>query len=105
APTDASSTAPDVRPSTLAHEVAELSEVKRTLASGDASAALAMLHAYERKHPHAVLGMEAAVLRVDALALRGDNPAASRAAQDLLRRFPNGPHADHLRKFVRTDER
>ena len=100
--TPASSGPPASRPSgtTLDAEIQALGEVRVALGKTDAGGALERLDAYGRAFPQAVLADEAAVLRVDALVLRGDQTAAAALARRFLASNPSSPHASHLRSIA-----
>lgn len=95
-----SSPPPAAADATLRLEVERLDHARATLARGDAVAALAECRAYEAAFPRGALGDEAALLRVEALAQGEDTRAAMFAAEGLLARDPEGPHARRLRALV-----
>ena len=84
-------------PVTLAHELSSLDAARGLLARGDATGALARLDAYGRAYPHGRLGLEAEVLRIDALDQSGRSDAARARAQAFLQRHPHSVLAARVR--------
>jgi len=84
-------------PVTLAHELSSLDAARGLLARGDATGALARLDAYGRAYPHGRLGLEAEVLRIDALDESGRSDAARARAQAFLQRHPHSVLAARVR--------
>ena len=82
---------------TLAHELSSLDAARALLARGDATGALARLDAYGRAYPHGRLGLEAEVLRIDALDESGRSDAARARAEAFLRRHPHSVLAARVR--------
>lgn len=82
---------------TLAEEVASLAEARRALAEGKGRAALAALAAHQTKFPKGRLGVEAEVLRIEALAASGDKRAAAEAAERFEALHPKSPYAARVR--------
>jgi hypothetical protein len=86
------------RPSvTLAHELSSIDAARGMLARGDAAGALARLDAYGRAYPRGRLGLEAEVLRIDALGESGRADAARVRAEAFLQRHPHNVLASHVR--------
>jgi hypothetical protein len=86
------------RPSvTLAHELSSIDAARGMLARGDAAGALARLDAYGRAYPRGRLGLEAEVLRIDALGESGRTDAARVRAEAFLQRHPHSVLASHVR--------
>ncbi|WP_437727093.1 hypothetical protein [Sorangium sp. So ce861] len=96
APAASSPPAPDRSPSTLASELALLDTARRALRSGDPAAALALLDRHAREFADAQLADEAAAIRVEALASKGDRAGAQAAARRFLEAHPGSPHADRV---------
>src|SRR5262249_30266843 len=71
-------------PPPLTDEVASLDTARQALAAGDASRALRALDDYDRKSHGGVLGPESTVIRIEALALRGDRASATRLGKAFL---------------------
>jgi outer membrane protein assembly factor BamD (BamD/ComL family) len=86
--------------SALAAELGALDAARSTLASGDASGALAKLDDYSRAFPHGRLVLEAEVLRIDALAHAGQADQAKKRAESFLRRHPNSVLASRVRGYL-----
>jgi hypothetical protein len=84
-------------PVTLAHELSSLDAARGLLARGDATGALARLDAYGRAYPHGRLGLEAEVLRIDALDESGRSDAARARAQAFLQHHPHSVLAARVR--------
>jgi hypothetical protein len=82
---------------TLAHELSSLDAARGLLARGDATGALARLDAYWRAYPHGRLGLEAEVLRIDALDESGHADAARARAEAFLQRHPHSVLAARVR--------
>jgi len=76
----------------VAREIQAIERVRSELARKDGQAALTALGRYASEHPRGVLAHEADVLRVEALLLEGDAPAALELAQQLLGRHGDSPH-------------
>jgi hypothetical protein len=64
----------------LSQELAALDAARATLARGNAEGALFLLDGYDRSCPHGRMGIEAEILRIDALAKNGQARAARRRA-------------------------
>jgi hypothetical protein len=88
-------------PAPLSAELGALDAARSALGRGQANEALAALDAYARNFPHGKLGLEAEVLRIDALAKSGQAAAASKRAQAFVERYPNSVLAARLRAYVR----
>ncbi|WP_437721151.1 hypothetical protein [Sorangium sp. So ce861] len=84
----------------LKAELSALDAARSTLASGNAQGALTLLDAYSKEHPRGRLGLEAEVLRIDALAKSGRLDAASQRAKAFLQRHPNSVLASRVRRYV-----
>lgn len=82
---------------TLAHELSSLDAARGLLARGDATGALARLDAYGRAYPHGRLGLEAEVLRIDALDESGHRDAARARAEAFLQHHPHSVLAARVR--------
>jgi hypothetical protein len=87
-------------PTSLTQEVAALDGAREALAAGDASRTLRALDEHDRRFPGGMLGPEATVLRIEALALRGDRAAAVRLGNAFLEAHPQSPHAARLRTLL-----
>jgi hypothetical protein len=84
----------------LAAELSELDHARSKLADGDAKGALAVLDDYARTYPRGRLGLEAEVLRIDALAQSGDMRAAKKRAEAFLKKHPKGVLAPRVRRYL-----
>jgi hypothetical protein len=65
----------------IAREIRTLDQVRGLLAKGEGRRALAELDRYRAEAPRGTLGQEATLLRIEALVVAGDKPAARRLAQ------------------------
>ena len=93
----------DARPAAagaLAAELGELDRARSKLSSGDPKGALAVLDDYARTYPRGRLGLEAEVLRIDALAQSGDMQSAKKRAEAFLKRHPKGVLAPRVRRYL-----
>lgn len=86
--------------SSLSDELHLLDEARGHLRAGNAAACLASLDRYAAAHPKGGLGLEARVLRVDALVTSGRIDEARSLAQRTLAESPKGPHAARLQRLV-----
>ncbi|HEY3496703.1 MAG TPA: tetratricopeptide repeat protein [Polyangiaceae bacterium] len=100
----APSSAPPVEPvsspapaPSLALEMQRLEAARRTLAQGDARAALAGLEKYALEFPNGALSPEARVLEVSALLQSGQREQALEVGRRVIERDPDGPHAEAVR--------
>jgi hypothetical protein len=84
----------------LTAELGELDRARSKLASGDAKGALVVLDDYARTYPRGRLGLEAEVLRIDALAQSGDMQSAKKRAEAFLKRHPKGVLAPRVRRYL-----
>lgn len=84
----------------LRAELDALDAVRSTLASGGTFKALSLLDAYFRNFQNGRLKLEAAILRIDALARAGQTEAARTYATEFLRRHPNSVHAARLQSIA-----
>jgi hypothetical protein len=102
----ASAAPPPAKPAatTLTEEVASLDAAREALASGNTARALAALDEHQRKFPGGMLSMEATVLRIEALAQRGDRAGAARLGQAFLDAHPQSPHAARIRSILGVPE-
>ncbi|HVW26339.1 MAG TPA: hypothetical protein VHC69_13310 [Polyangiaceae bacterium] len=88
------------RSASIAKEIAELDVARRALSSGDAAGALAALNDYDKSVNAGMLRQEAALLRIEALARAGNEPAAKHLANRFLREHPRSPHERRIRALV-----
>lgn len=82
----------------LSDEVSFLDQAQKALASGSAGRALEILAAHDGEIK--ALRIEATVLRIEALAARGDRAGAASMAQAFLTSFPRSPHANRVRSIL-----
>ena len=90
--------APSVRPSrdTLAAEEALLERARKSAAASPARA-LTLLDQYKREFPHGQLAAERMFLSADVLSRLGNQQAAQRERDALLRTFPRSVYAAQVR--------
>jgi hypothetical protein len=86
--------------SRLAEEVASLDRVRRAVRGGDGARALADLARHRREFPRGALGVEAAVLEIEALARAGRRAEAVARARVFRAAQPSSPYAARLRAIV-----
>jgi hypothetical protein len=91
--------APQRAPS-LGREIELIDTARKALARGDAPAALATLDSYSRTYPRGRLGMEAEVLRIDALERSGDSEGARRRAEAFLHHHPKSVLSARVRRLL-----
>jgi hypothetical protein len=77
----------------LAEEVALLQEARSALVQGQPARALAALDAHAQRCPHGSLGIEAEVLRIEALSRSGNASAAKARAERFIALHPGTPYA------------
>jgi TolA-binding protein len=87
-------------PADLQAELAALDAASKAVAGGDAPRALALLDAYGRDFPRGSLGMEATVLRAEALDRAGRHAEAVERARAFVKRYPKSPLADRMRRIA-----
>ena len=97
--------APSASTGSLRDEIALLDAARRALRAGDARLALSELDRYQTEYPRALLGQEATLLRIEALARSGNRPAAEALARQFLARQPNSPHAKRIESLLGQAER
>lgn len=91
--------APQRAPS-LGREIDLIDAARAALSRGDSRGALATLDAYSRIYPRGRLGMEAEVLRIDALERSGDTDGARRRAEAFLRHNPKSVLSARVRRLL-----
>jgi outer membrane protein assembly factor BamD (BamD/ComL family) len=74
--------------------------VRAALSRGESQQALERLDAYARKHPRALLGQEAVLLRIEALVQAGRRGSASSLARRFLASQPQSPHRKRIESIV-----
>jgi outer membrane protein assembly factor BamD (BamD/ComL family) len=77
--------------------VALLGEAQRALEAGQTAAAFAAIAAHDRRFPRAMLGQEAAVIRIEATARSGDRARAQSLSRAFEATYPSSPFRDRLR--------
>lgn len=86
--------------SQISEEIAAIKSARDALASHDATGALSALDRYRRTYPAGLFGVEAQVLRIDALLELGQYAAARELAQRFLAAQPDSPYARHVRSVA-----
>jgi outer membrane protein assembly factor BamD (BamD/ComL family) len=84
----------------LTAELGALDMARSKLASGDARGALVVLDDYARTYPRGRLGLEAEVLRIDALSRAGETGAAKKRAEAFVKRHPKSVLAPRVRRYL-----
>jgi len=94
--------APTTAPLTshLALEIAAIDGAKRTLATGDAAAALAKMDAYDMTFPQGMLAAEAHALRIEALVRVGRRDEARTELARFRTSHPGSPLLESLTRVV-----
>jgi hypothetical protein len=90
----------DTRAGALSAELGVLDAARAKLGSGDPRGALAILDDYARTYPRGRLGVEAEVLRIDALSRAGDKTAVRKRAEAFLKRHPKSVLAARVRRYL-----
>jgi hypothetical protein len=85
----------------LAGELAVLDAASASIAAGNSRRGLVLLDAYAKDYPRGRLGLEAEVLRMDALAQSGQADAAAKAAAKFVKRHPDSVLAVRVRRYLR----
>jgi hypothetical protein len=88
------------RSASLGREIDLIDAARAALSRGDSRGALATLDAYARLYPRGRLGMEAEVLRIDALERSGDTDGARRRAAAFLRHNPKSVLSARVRRLL-----
>jgi hypothetical protein len=88
------------RAASLGREIDLIDAARAALSRGDSRGALATLDAYARLYPRGRLGMEAEVLRIDALERSGDTDGARRRAAAFLRHNPKSVLSARVRRLL-----
>lgn len=88
----------------LALELAAIDRARDALARGNAPLAVRLLDEYTARFPKRHLNSEATVLRIEALAKKGDREAALRLGKSFLARPGSGPYARRVRSLIREAE-
>ncbi|MEO8903321.1 MAG: hypothetical protein ABI488_14265 [Polyangiaceae bacterium] len=100
AATEAAPNTSGVRESQLKAEAAALSRAREALRAGRLTDAFAQLEASRRQFSAPELYQEREALTIELLSRSGQAAVAEQRAAAFLRRFPESPHADQMRRFV-----
>ena len=88
------------REPSLTAELASIEQARRAFLAHDYAQSLKLLDEYTRRFPKRQLASEATVLRIEALAAKGDRDTAARIGRDFLQNHPNGPYAKRVRSVI-----
>ncbi len=89
-----------VRESQLKAEAASLSSAREALRAGRLTDAFAQLEASRRQFSAPELYQEREALTIELLSRSGQPAVAQQRAEAFLKRFPESPHADQVRRFA-----
>ena len=89
-----------VRESQLKAEAAALSSAREALRAGRLTDAFAQLEASRRQFSAPELYQEREALTIELLSRSGQPAVAQQRAEAFLKRFPESPHADQVRRFA-----
>jgi hypothetical protein len=84
----------------LTAELAAVEQARSAFLKHDYGQTLRLLDDYSRRFPKRQLASEATVLRIEALAARGDRDSASRIGRSFLQNHPNGPYAQRVKSVI-----
>ena len=86
--------------SSVTEEIAAFDRARTALEGGEIDRAIGLLDTYERRFPTGTFVQEAEVLRVKALAAKGDLAGARRMGERFLAAHPTSPHASRIRAIL-----
>jgi hypothetical protein len=86
----------------MAAEIALIDRARRALARGAPDDALGLLDQYQRDFGNGTLANEARVLRIEALAKRGDRARAKQLASEFMQSNPDDVHRERVEKLDRS---
>jgi hypothetical protein len=89
----------------LADEVNALEEARHAFALGDMQSALRALDDYDRRFAGQRLGLEASMLRIEALVAQKQLDRARELGQELLAKDPHGAYAQRVRSLLADPNR
>lgn len=92
--------AASAQPLSLEEETRALEAVQRELRAGRGAAALTLLDRYDRAAHGGGMTSEARLLRIEALRSIGNVSAATRAAREFVRAYPNSPLVERARRYL-----
>jgi outer membrane protein assembly factor BamD (BamD/ComL family) len=78
---------------------------RRQLGAGNSKGALEQLDRYRKKCPQGVLGQEATLLRIEALAQGGNHAAARQLARRYLASHPNSQYAKRIQSLIGANKK
>jgi hypothetical protein len=90
---------------TLAAEVSLLDAALSANASRAYDDGLRVIRDYHQRFPSGELSIDAEVIALDALAGKRDDARVAVEAERFLTRYPNDPHAAHVRQLIRDRSR
>jgi outer membrane protein assembly factor BamD (BamD/ComL family) len=91
----------------LVNEVAVLDRAREAVSAGASERALAALDEYDRRFGAPTLTLESQVLRIEALAQKGERERAARLAEAFLVHNPSSAHVARVRSLllsIRNDQ-
>jgi hypothetical protein len=92
---------PELRTSgDLGEEIRLLDRARASMGAAAPDRALSTLDEYRKRFPRGSFQQEATVLRIEALALAGQRPAAAAGARRFIATHPSSPHLDRLRTIA-----
>lgn len=94
-------TAPPVAPSALEAESVVLDQAREALGAGSPDRALGLLETHRQRFPRPALADEAFLLRVEALAARGDAAGVRALAEPWLASHKDSPYAARVQRALR----
>ena len=99
-PAPASDAPPAATGDSIGAQVQMIDSARRQLGAGNASGALEQLDRYRQKYPQGMLGQEATLLRIEALAQGGNRAAARQLARRYLANHPNSQYSKRIQSLI-----
>lgn len=84
----------------IQEQIALIDRARGAVAAHQPAAAMAALDEYRRRFPAGVLAQEAALLRIETLAARGDKANAARLGRQFLERYPRSAMAARVKELT-----
>jgi hypothetical protein len=84
----------------LGAQLALIEGARAMLTQGSARDALARIHEYDSRYPGGALGLEATVLRVEALLRAGERGKGQALGERFVAQHPNSPYATRIRSLL-----
>ncbi|MGC4066519.1 MAG: hypothetical protein QM784_18170 [Polyangiaceae bacterium] len=89
------------KPVDLSAEIRMLDQARTAIRANNPSQGLVLLGQYVKRYPKGAFRQEAAVLRIEALAVAGSGEQAAREAARFIAHHPRSPHVEKLKRLVR----